>query len=332
MCREAVVRVETPFLVDGFQFGQFVAMRLDERFFVGSHFLLDGNGLISRRSTETLDGGAQCVQIEVQAAGNRRQIGVHIVVLLAHQEAGDGGVVVDDQAVFTVEELTARREHGHLADAVLLGQKTEVGGAEHLQAPQSGGKRQHHQQNAVLHHRQLNAGDLFAACCLVKIHGSAFSGYSEFSSGYSNAGAKRSNFGASSLLRAPLSLAHYVGWLEDARWLVELVVGVFETELAQDAARCLVRGVMSSDNRIETECAECIVKDGARRFRCETSSPKAGEQMESQLPCGLIGSIGTKSGATNVLMIFQKKNGPILNIPLLKQTNFAGQPSAHQFW
>ena len=54
-------------------------------------------------------GGAQLVEIEVQAAGDQRQIGVDVVVLLADQEAGDGGIVVDDEAVFAVEELAARQ-------------------------------------------------------------------------------------------------------------------------------------------------------------------------------------------------------------------------------
>jgi len=82
--------------------------------------------------------------------------------------------------------------------------------------------------------------------------------------------------------------------------------------------------MMPSDNRIEIKCAECMFENGACRFSCKTVTPKAGEQMEAQLPCGLIGSIGTKPGAANMQVIFQKKNGPILDTPFFKQANFAG--------
>ena len=80
--------------------------------------------------------GAQLFEIEVQALRDHGQVGVDVLVLLANQEAGDGRVVVDQQAVFAVKELAAGGQDGHLADAVLLGQFAEVARAQHLQPPQ----------------------------------------------------------------------------------------------------------------------------------------------------------------------------------------------------
>ena len=66
---------------------------------------------------------------------NQRQICVHIMILLADQKTGDGRIVVDNDAVFAVEELAARGQDGLFADAVLLGKLAEVLRAQHLQTP-----------------------------------------------------------------------------------------------------------------------------------------------------------------------------------------------------
>ena len=66
--------------------------------------------------------GLQLLEVQVEPLGNQRQIGVDVVVLFANQEAGNRRIVVDDEAVLAVEKLAARRQHRHLADAVLLGQ------------------------------------------------------------------------------------------------------------------------------------------------------------------------------------------------------------------
>ena len=106
---KAVAGIEPALLVDGFQLGQLVAVGLDEGLLVGGDVLLDGDGLVAGRGPVAAQGGAQLLQIEIQPAGDQRQVGVHVAVLLADQEAGDGGVVVHDQPVLAVEELAARR-------------------------------------------------------------------------------------------------------------------------------------------------------------------------------------------------------------------------------
>ena len=120
---KAIARIEAALLVDGLEFGQFVAVGFDEGLLVGGDVLLDGDGLVAGRGAEMAKRGAELVKIEVEAVGDQGQVGVDVVALLADQEAGDGWVVVDQQAAVAVEELAARRQDGNLADAVLLGRR-----------------------------------------------------------------------------------------------------------------------------------------------------------------------------------------------------------------
>jgi len=156
--RKAVPRVKPPLHVNGFQLGQLVAVRLDEGLLVGADVLLDGNRLVMGCGPVAFQRGAQLVQIEVQPAGNQRQVGVHIAVLLADQKTGDRGVVVHQQVPIAVEELAAGGQHRNLANAVLLGELTIRLRAQHLQPPQSGRQHQQDEQNAVLHRCQLDGG------------------------------------------------------------------------------------------------------------------------------------------------------------------------------
>ncbi len=74
----------------------------------------------------------------MESLGDERQIGVEVLHLLAEEVAGDGGIVVDEEAAFAVEDLAARSEDGDLADAVGFGERTEAFGVEHLEAPEAG--------------------------------------------------------------------------------------------------------------------------------------------------------------------------------------------------
>ncbi len=160
---KAVIGIEPPLLVDGLELRQLVAMRLDKGFLVGRDVELDGDGLVAGRGAIAAESGAQLLHIEVQPARDQRQVVVHVAVLLANQKAGDRWVVVHDQPVLAIEEFAAWGQHGLFADAVLLGQKAVVVRAQHLQPPKPRGQRQHHQEDAVLHHRQLEGRKLFAS-------------------------------------------------------------------------------------------------------------------------------------------------------------------------
>ena len=173
----AVTGIEAPLFFERVEFGQLVLVRLDEGDFVGRHVLLDGDGLVAGLETIVAQRGAKLVEVEVQAFGDQRQVGVDVVALLANEEAGGRRIVVDDQAALAIEELAARCHHGNFADAVLLCQHAEAVRAQHLQAPQAGDERQHHEQNSPLDCYQLDVGDLLASIiAVVGEHGGTESG------------------------------------------------------------------------------------------------------------------------------------------------------------
>jgi hypothetical protein len=62
----------------------------------------------------------------VQAFGNQGQIGIQVARLLRNQEAGDGGIIVDQQAAIAIIDLSARRQDGNFADAVGFRQGTII--------------------------------------------------------------------------------------------------------------------------------------------------------------------------------------------------------------
>ena len=64
-------------------------MRFDESLLVGGDVLLDGNGLILRRGAEAAKRGLQLVKVKMKALCDEGEIGVDVMALLAHQEAGD---------------------------------------------------------------------------------------------------------------------------------------------------------------------------------------------------------------------------------------------------
>src|SRR6185437_12914309 len=114
----------------------------------------------------------RCVNLlhgHVQTVGDQWQILLEVILAFAEKEAADGRIVVDDDAAFAVEDAAARREHRHLADAVLFGEHAIVGGAEHLQTPEAGAEHQHHQRNHVLHAVELDRRQLLAAAERVRI-------------------------------------------------------------------------------------------------------------------------------------------------------------------
>ena len=91
----------------------------------------------------------------------RGRSSVEVLDLLAEEIAGDGGIVVDEEAAFAVEDAAAGGEDGNLADAVGLGEGAEVVGAEHLETPESGDEHGENQRDDVLRGVELAGGELF---------------------------------------------------------------------------------------------------------------------------------------------------------------------------
>jgi hypothetical protein len=96
----------------------------------------------------------------VEAFGDEWQVGVEILHLFTEEIAGDGGVVVDEEAAIAIEELAARGKDRDLADAVGFGEGTEAFGVEHLEAPEAGEKNGENKRDEILGGVELADGQL----------------------------------------------------------------------------------------------------------------------------------------------------------------------------
>src|SRR6202011_4467072 len=100
---EAVTGGETALLGGGFWFGKLVAVGGDEGLLVGGDVLLEGNGLVLGGDLVVANRGLDLLDGDVEALGDKRQVGVEIFHLFAEEVARDGGVVVNEEAAFAVE-------------------------------------------------------------------------------------------------------------------------------------------------------------------------------------------------------------------------------------
>ena len=160
---EAVAGIKAALLLNGFQFGKLVFVGLDEFDFVGGDVLLERKGLVFGRGAVAFDDGVDLVGSHVQAARDERQIGGDVVALLADEEAGDGGIVVDEEAAFAVEEFAAGGEDGNFADTVRFSEGVVVLAADHLQAPQSEDEHGQNYGDGVLNEGEADSRQFFVA-------------------------------------------------------------------------------------------------------------------------------------------------------------------------
>jgi hypothetical protein len=158
---EAVAGVEATLIVKGFEFGELVSVGGDESLLIGGDVLLERNGLVLGGYFVVAEDGVDLIHRNMEALGDEGQIGIEIFDLFAKQEAGDGGIVVDEEAAFAVEELSAGSEDGNLADTVGFGERTEAFGVENLEAPESGEEDDENQRDEILGGMELADGQLF---------------------------------------------------------------------------------------------------------------------------------------------------------------------------
>ena len=161
--REAVAGVEASLRVPHCEFGQLIAVGLDEGLLIRGNVLLQWDGIVGRRACVAAQGCLDLVHRKIEAAGDEGNICLKVFDLVAQQEAGNRGVVVHEDAALAVEYLAARREHGILADAVGLGEHAVAVRAEDLQAPHPGGEHGEEQHDEVLGRVQLACRDLLIA-------------------------------------------------------------------------------------------------------------------------------------------------------------------------
>jgi hypothetical protein len=157
---ESVAGVEAALLVEGLEFRKLVAMGGDEGLFVGGDVLFEGNRLILGGDLEAAQRGLDLLDWDVEAAGDERQVGVEVLDLFTEEIAGDGGVVVDEESAFAVEEFAARGEDGDLADTVRFSKGTEVFRVEHLEAPEASEQDDENQRDQILDGVELADGQL----------------------------------------------------------------------------------------------------------------------------------------------------------------------------
>src|SRR5664279_3747290 len=160
---ESVAGIEAAVNGDGVELGQLRFVRFDKGQLVGSDVVFEEQRLIARHSGHALQAGTQLVGGNVQSGGDLVGVYLEIAVLIAQQQHGERGIVVNDDAAFAVKDLAARRQNGDLLDAVLFGQGAVVIAARHLQAPQPEGQHQKNSQQDVLHCGKPELGDFFVA-------------------------------------------------------------------------------------------------------------------------------------------------------------------------
>src|SRR5438105_2854981 len=76
--------------------------------------------LVPRDRYEMTHPAAYLLRGRVQALGNRNGVGIEVPALIAQQQRGKGGIVVDDSPSFAVQNFSAGRENGNVADAILF--------------------------------------------------------------------------------------------------------------------------------------------------------------------------------------------------------------------
>ena len=110
-------------------------MGFDEGQFVGSDVILQVNRLVLRHGGELANALADIFRVQVQALGDQARIGAQVAGGIPHQKRGEGGIIVDNGAAFTVENLAPGRQNGNIADAVLFRQVRVQVALRDLQPP-----------------------------------------------------------------------------------------------------------------------------------------------------------------------------------------------------
>jgi len=136
-------------------------MGFDEGLFVWCYVLFEWNWLVFGLELEAFYVGFDLIRGDVEAGGDEWDVGIDVVGLFAEEEAGDGGIVVDNDAAFAVEELAAGGEDGDLTDAVLFGEGAVVIFVEYSQAPHAREQGKNEHGDEVLRHGQFDRGNFF---------------------------------------------------------------------------------------------------------------------------------------------------------------------------
>ena len=160
---ESVARIEAALFLNGVELRQLVFVGLDEFFLVGRDVLAEGERLIFGREFVALEDRVDLVGGHVETAGDEGQVGGDVVALFADEEAGDGRIVIDNEAIFAVENFAARGEDGDFADAIGFSEGVVILTADDLEPPQTEDQNRHDGRDDVLDGGEADTGQLFFA-------------------------------------------------------------------------------------------------------------------------------------------------------------------------
>jgi hypothetical protein len=160
---ESIFGIEAALFLDGVELGKLVLGGFDELFFDGGDVLLKGERLVFGGEAKAFEDGVDLVGGHVETTGDEGQVRRDVVALFADEEAGDGGVVIDDEAVFAVEELAAGREDGDFADAVGFSEGVVILSADDLETPESEDENAHDGRDDVLDDGEADSRQFFFA-------------------------------------------------------------------------------------------------------------------------------------------------------------------------
>jgi hypothetical protein len=135
----------------------------DELLFVGGDVLLEGERLVFGGEAIAFEDGVDLVGGHVQTTRDEGQVRRNVVALFADEEAGDGGVVINDKAVFAVEELAAGSKDGDFPDAVGFSEGVVVLSADHLKTPEAEDENAHDGRDDVLDDGEADSRQFFVA-------------------------------------------------------------------------------------------------------------------------------------------------------------------------
>ena len=135
-------------------------MRFNKRLFIRRNVLLQRDRLVLGRGRVVPQRRLNRLGGQVEPTRNQRNLYRGIVDLVADQVAGGTRVIVDQQPAFAIEQPATRRQHRHLANPVLLGQRPIVISIEHLQAPQAKHQNPQNRDHYILCCVQLRRREL----------------------------------------------------------------------------------------------------------------------------------------------------------------------------
>ena len=129
----------------------------------GSDVVFKNDGLELGRVGELLHALANLLRRHAQPFGDSRNILVDVLELIAQEQRGKRGIVVDKSAAFAVENLSTGRKDRYRADAVTLGQRFKAVAAGDLQTRQPEAQYQEDRQDRILDGGDFELRNFFAA-------------------------------------------------------------------------------------------------------------------------------------------------------------------------